>query len=121
MRHKNKKQKLGSSFHQRKAILRSLASALILRGRIFTTEGRAKKVKPFIEKVISKAKKDTLANKRLLLKDFNLKIVNKLIKDIAPKYINRSGGYTRIIKTANRKADSAKMVFIELVDSVKQN
>jgi len=115
MRHRNKKQKLGSSFHQRRAILRSLANAIILRNRIFTTEGKAKKVKPFIEKVISRAKKDTLANRRLLLKDFNLRIVNKLIKEIAPKYANRVGGYTRIIKTNNRKADSAKMVFIELI------
>jgi large subunit ribosomal protein L17 len=115
MRHRNKKQKLGSSFHQRKAILRSLAMAIILKGRISTTEGKAKKVRPFIEKAISRAKKDTLANRRLLLKDFNLKIVNKLIKDIAPKYINHPGGYTRIMKTTNRKADAAKMVFIELV------
>ncbi len=115
MRHRKKKQKLGSSFHQRRAILRSLATAIILKERIFTTEGKAKKVRPFIEKAISKAKKDTLANRRLLLKDFNLKIVNKLIKDIAPKYINQSGGYTRIVKTVNRKADSAKMVFIELI------
>lgn len=115
MRHRKKKQKLGSSFHQRRAILRSLATAIILKGRISTTEGKAKKVRPFLEKAITRAKKDTLANKRLLLKDFNLRIVNKLMKEIAPKYANRAGGYTRIIKTLNRKADAAKMVFIELM------
>jgi large subunit ribosomal protein L17 len=116
MRHRKKKQKLGSSFHQRKAILRSLATAIILRGRISTTEGKAKKVKPFLEKAITKSKKDTLANRRLLLIDFSPKIVNKLMKEIGPKFIDQSGGYTRIIKTINRKADAARMVFIELVN-----
>ena len=116
MRHRNKKQKLGSSFHQRKAILRSLATAIISKGRISTTEGKAKKVRPFLEKAITRAKKDTLANKRLLLADFKLKTVNKLMKEIAPKYASQAGGYTRIIKISNRKADSAKMVFIELTN-----
>ncbi len=115
MRHRNKKQKLGSSFHQRKAILRLLASAVILKERIFTTEGKAKKLRPFLEKAITKAKKNTLANRRLLLMDFTPRVVDKLIKEIGPKYINRVGGYTRIMKTTNRKADSAKMVFIELI------
>ena len=115
MRHRKKKQKLGSSFHQRKAILCSLATAIILKGRISTTEGKAKKVRPFIEKAITRARKNTLANRRLLLMDFKPRIVDKLIKDIAPKYINQAGGYIRIIKIGHRKNDAAPMVFIELV------
>ncbi|MCX6729981.1 MAG: 50S ribosomal protein L17 [Candidatus Portnoybacteria bacterium] len=119
MRHRKKKQKLGSSFHQRKAILRSLANAVILKGRIATTEGKAKKVKPFLEKAITKSRENTLANRRLLLMDFTPRIVDKLIKEIGPKYVGHSGGYTRIMKTVNRKSDSAKMVFIELINPVK--
>ncbi len=115
MRHRKKKQKLGSSPHQRKAILCSLATALILKGRISTTEGKAKKVKPFIEKAITRAKKNTLADRRLLLMDFKPRTVDKLMKDIAPKYINQAGGYTRIIKIGQRKNDSAPMAFIELI------
>ena len=115
MRHRKKKQKLGSSFHQRKALLRSLATAIILKGRISTTEGKAKKVRPFIEKVISRARENNLVNKRLLLADFNSRIVNKLMKEIGPKYVGQPGGYIRIMKTIHRKADSAQMVLIELV------
>lgn len=115
MRHRRKKQKLGSSFHQRKAILRSLASAVILRERIFTTEGKAKKVRPYLEKAISRAKENTLANRRILLQDFTPRITNKLLKEIGPRYANQAGGYTRIMKTTARKSDAAKMVLIELV------
>ncbi|HUT96018.1 MAG TPA: 50S ribosomal protein L17 [Candidatus Paceibacterota bacterium] len=115
MRHRKKKQKLGSSFHQRKAILRSLASALVLKEKIFTTEGKAKKMRPFLEKAITRARKNTIADRRILLKTFPVRIVDKLMKEIGPRYINQAGGYIRIIKTASRKADAAKMVLIELV------
>jgi len=115
MRHRNKKQKLGSSFHQRKAILRSLASAIILKERIFTTEGKAKKVRPYLEKAISRSRKDTLVNKRILLMDFTSRVVNKLLKEIGPRYASQAGGYTRIIKTNARKSDAAPMVLIELI------
>ena len=115
MRHRKKKQKLGSSFHQRKAILRSLASVIILKERIFTTEGKAKKVKPYLEKVISRSRENNLANKRILLTDFTPKVVNKLLKEIGPRYASQTGGYTRIMKTKARKSDAAKMVLIELI------
>jgi len=115
MRHRKKKQKLGSSFHQRRAILRLLASHIILKERIFTTEGKAKKVKPFLEKTISKAKQNTLANKRILLQDFTPRVTNKLLKEIGPRYSNQPGGYTRIIKAHKRKSDAAPMALIELV------
>jgi len=115
MRHRKKKQKLGSSFHQRKAILCSLASHIIFKERISTTEGKAKKVRPFLEKTISRAKENTLSNRRILLQDFTPRVVNKLLKEIGPRYANQPGGYTRIIKTLARKSDAAQMVLIELV------
>lgn len=115
MRHGKKKQKLGRSFHQRKAILRSLASALILKEKIFTTEVKAKKLKPFLEKSISRARKNNLFTKRFLLRDFTPRIVDKLIKEIGPRYVNQAGGYIRMAKVGSRKADAAKMVLLELV------
>lgn len=115
MRHRRKRNKLTKSKDQRRALLRSLSSFLILREKIITTEGKAKKLRPFLEKLISRARKDTLANRRLLLRDFPLKIVNKLIKELGPRYKNRPGGYSRIIKISPRKTDSARMVIIELI------
>lgn len=115
MRHRKKRNKLTRSKDQRRLLLRSLASSLILKEKIITTEAKAKKVRPFLEKSISRAKKDNLANRRLLLKDFSPKIVNKLFKDLGPKYKDRPGGYFRLIKINPRKSDSAEMVIIELI------
>jgi len=106
---------MSRSKEQRRALLRSLASSLILKEKITTTETKAKRLKPFLEKFISRSRKDTLANRRLLLKDFSLKIVDKLMKELGPRYKNRPGGYSRIIKINPRKTDSAKMAVIELV------
>lgn len=115
MRHKKKKKKLTRSKDQRRALLRSLASSLILKEKIVTTENKAKKLRPFLEKSISRSRKDTLANRRLLLKSFSPEVVDKLMKEIGPRYKERSGGYSRIIKTSPRKTDSARMAIIELV------
>ena len=115
MRHRKKRNKLTRSKDQRRALLRSLASSLILKERIITTEGKAKKLRPYLEKFISRARKDTLANRRLLLKNFSKKNVNKLFKEIGPRYKDRPGGYCRIIKIDPRKTDSAKMAIMELV------
>ena len=115
MRHRKKKNKLTRSKDQRRALLRSLASSLILKEKIVTTENKAKKLRPFLEKSISRSRKDTLANRRLLLKNFSPAVVDKLMKEIGPRYKERSGGYSRIIKTNPRKTDSAKMAIIELV------
>lgn len=115
MRHRKKRNKLTKSKDQRRTLLRSLASSLILKEEIITTEAKAKKMRPFLEKSISRARKDTLANRRLLLKDFSLKIVNKLMKELGPRYKDRPGGYSRIIKINSRKTDSAKMAIIELI------
>ena len=115
MRHLKKRQKLTRTVSQRKTMLRSLAGQLILRERIITTEGKAKKVRPFLEKAISRAKTNTLANRRILLKDFSSKVIDKLIKEIGPRYTNRAGGYSKITKIKNRKNDNAPMAIIELI------
>jgi len=115
VRHRKKRNKLTRSKDQRRILLRSLASSLILKEKIITTEAKAKKLRPFLEKSISRAKKDVLINKRLLLKDFSKKVVNKLFEELGPRYKNRPGGYCRIIKINPRKTDSAKMAIIELV------
>ena len=115
MRHRKKRQKLARTPEQRRAILRSLITAVILKERIVTTEGKAKRLKPVLEKTITRAKSNTLANRRILLKDFSPKVVDKLIKEIGPRYKERQGGYSRIIKIALRKNDTAPMVIIELV------
>lgn len=119
MRHRKKRNKLTRSKDQRRALLRSLASSLILKEKIITTEAKAKKLRPFLEKVISRARKDTLANRRLLLKHFSQKVINKLFKELGPRYQVRPGGYCRIIKINPRKADSAKMAIIELIKNNK--
>ena len=109
-----KKQKKGRKFNrkrdQRRALMRSIARSLILKGRIETTEAKAKELSPFIEKKVTKAKKGDLSAKRELLKDFSNKVVKKLMEDIAPIYKDRNGGYTRIIKTGIRKRDSSKII-----------
>ena len=115
MRHQKKRQKLTKSADQRRALLRSLISSIILKEKVITTEGKAKKIKPFLEKYISRANKDTLANRRFLLRDFSPKVVSKLMKELGPRYQGRSGGYCRIVKLNLRKNDAAQMAIIELI------
>ncbi len=101
---------------QRKALMRSLARSLFLKKRIKTTKAKAKEVSIFAEKAITKAKKGGLSSQRMLLKNFSPLVVKKLIQEIGPKYKERQGGYTRIIKLGPRKSDSSQMAIIELVD-----
>ncbi len=117
MRHHNNKRKFGRSKNQKKALVNSLALNLILKGKIRTTEPKAKELRPFVEKLITKAKKgDLSARKFLISKLFNRKEeVAKLFDIIAPKYKGRSGGYTRIMKLGARKSDGSKMAIIEFV------
>ena len=107
--------KLGRESAQRKALLKALATALILNGRIKTTEAKAKSLKPEFEKLITKAKKNTIHSKRLVNSLLNKEITKKLFNEIAPRYASRQGGYTRIIKLGSRKSDGAKMAYIEIV------
>ena len=114
-----KKIKKGRKFHrkkdQRKALLQLMARALVLKEKIKTTEEKAKESRSLIEKSITLAKKNNLACRRKLLENFSERIVKKLIEEIAPRYKERNGGYTRIIKIGPRISDGAKMVFFELV------
>lgn len=115
MRHLRKNRKFGRPADYRKAFLWNLVGSLILKERIKTTEARAKEIRPLIEKAVSKAKNDTLANRRILLKNLIIKPVNKLFKELAPRFKERKGGYLRILKLGIRKNDGAQMVIIEFV------
>lgn len=117
MRHADANRKFGREKNGRVALLRGLAASLINEGRIMTTEAKARELRPKIEKLVTKAKNPTLANKRLLLSGLynNTEVVNKLISDIAPRYTERAGGYTRITKLVPRKGDGSKMAVIEFV------
>jgi len=110
-----KKRKLSRVRAQRMALLRSLASSLIINKRIRTTEARAKELRKFIEPLITKAKKGDLHRRRLVGRVLNAKITKKLFDEIAPSYKDRPGGYTRIIKLPPRQSDGAKMAIIEFV------
>lgn len=115
MKHLKKNRKFGRVADYRKAFLLNLGNSLILKERIKTTEARAKEIRPLIEKMISVAKKETLASRRFLLKSLAIKPVNKLFKDLAPRFKERRGGYLRILKITDRKNDGAKMTIIEFV------
>lgn len=115
MKHLKKHRKFGRPADYRRAFVWNLISSLILKERIKTTEARAKEIRPLIEKAITRAKVDNLANRRLLLKKLNLKSVNKLFKDLSPRFKERGGGYCRIMKLGIRKNDGAKMTIIEFI------
>ncbi len=115
MRKLKKGRKFQRTSAQRKALLISLASSLILNGKIKTTEIKAKELSSFIEKKITQAKKNDLGARRLLAKYFSPRVVKKIIEEVAPNYKERKGGYTRIIKLGPRERNGAKMVIIELV------
>ncbi len=100
---------------QRHALLVSLSRALILNERIKTTEGRAKELRPFIEKMITNARNGTQATHRIIEKKMPTDATEKLMKEIGPRYKSRPGGYTRILKLGPREKDGVKMVIIEFV------
>jgi len=115
MRKRKKGRKLSRVSGQRKALLRSMASALFLVGKIKTTEAKAKEIVSFVDKKITIAKAGDLKAKRMLGGYFTPKVIKKLISEIAPRYLERKGGYTRIIKLGQRKQDGARIAIIELV------
>lgn len=105
----------GSPAHQRR-MLANLATALFEHGRITTTEAKARRVRPLAEKLITKARKGDLHNRRQVARVIRDKgVVHELFTEIAPRYANRPGGYTRITKIGPRKGDNAPMAVIELV------
>ncbi len=115
MKHLKKNRKFGRTADYRKRFLWNLAVNLIVKERIRTTEARAKEVRSLVERAVTRAKSDTLANRRLLLRFMIAKAVNKLFKELSPRFKERKGGYTRIIKMEKRKNDGAEMVLIEFV------
>lgn len=109
-------QKLGLTTGHRKAMLRNLVTSLIKENRITTTETRAKEIKSIAEKMVTLAKKGDLAARRQALAYiYDEEVVKKLFDTVGPKYNDRQGGYTRIIKSLPRRGDAAPMVILELV------
>jgi len=116
MRHSNRNKKFGRKKNQRGALMRTLAHSLLRDGRIQTTETKAKALRPFVERLITHARTGTPASRRLVTERLGgSSVVASLYKDIAPKYANRAGGYTRVVKAGIRKSDGAPMAIIELV------
>ena len=108
--------RLGGSASHQKHIVSNLAQSLFEHGAIKTTEAKAKVLRPYAEKLITKAKKGTLADRRAVAAELpNKEIVAHLFNELAPKFANRDGGYTRSIKLGNRSGDNAPMTHISLV------
>jgi len=117
MRHQVKGRKLGRSPAHRKALFRNQLSSLVKEERIRTTLAKAKELRPLAEKVVTQGKRDTVHARRQvnrLISDRDL--VKKLFDEIAPRYHERPGGYTRIIKLGPRRGDGAEMAYLEFVD-----
>ena len=108
--------KLGRTSDHRKAMLRAMVTFLLENGKIETTFYRAKEVQPVVEKMITLAKTNTLASRRKALSYVTKEdVVHKLFTEIGPKYTDRNGGYTRVVRTGPRRGDAAEMAIIELV------
>ena len=118
MRHGNHRYKMGVKPQHRKALVQNLCIELISHGKIRTTETKAKAIKPFIEKLVTLAKNDTIANRRLAFTRLNNKgAVKALFDTVAPKFKQRPGGYTRLLKLAEgRLGDGAKEAYIAFVE-----
>jgi len=117
MRHKISGKKLNRTSSHRTALLCNLVSSLILHDQIQTTVTKAKFLRPSVEKLITKAKEGTLAARRLLISRIkNKEAVTRLMDVVAKRYLNRPGGYTRIIKSGFRLGDAAPMAYIELLN-----
>lgn len=130
MRHRKRGRKLGRNPAHRKALLRNMANSLFLHGRIITTVPKAKELRPFAEKLITIARRGTLHARRLVIArigkqpipedhpDHNRyrNVVHKLFEEIAPRYVDRPGGYTRIVRIGKRRlGDAGELAMIELV------
>ncbi|NDE68102.1 50S ribosomal protein L17 [bacterium] len=116
MRHHSSLRKFGREKDQRNALVKSLMRSLVIHGRITTTLAKAKSIRPMVEKLVTKAKTGTLASRRLVIVRIGGEAETKALFDtIAPKYADRKGGYTRIIKLPRRELDAAPMAMIEFV------
>lgn len=116
MRHRKKGRNLSRTSSHKKATLKNLAGALFLHGRIKTTTAKAKELRPYAEQLITLARKGDLHSRRLAGRRIqNREALGKLFDDIGPRFSERPGGYTRILKLGARKGDAAEMSLIELV------
>lgn len=116
MRHRKTIKKLNRTASHRRALMANLASALIIYKKIKTTTAKAKALRSYIERIITKARKGDLHSRRIVLKYIKRKdVVKELFEEISPKYEDRPGGYTRITKVGRRRTDAADMAVIELI------
>lgn len=121
MKHRIGFNALSRKSSQRKALVRNMVTSLFRYERIETTQAKALEVRKAAEKMITRAKEDTVHNRRIVARDlYDEAIVNKLFKEIAPMFQDRKGGYTRILKTGNRLGDAAEMVILELVEKTEK-
>lgn len=117
MRHRARVSTFGRKTGPRKALLRGLVTSLVEHGRIKTTLAKAKELRRHVERAVTMGKKQSLHAQRLLLSRYpNEATVSTIMKDLAPRFKDREGGYTRILKLGNRPGDNAEMAFIEFVD-----
>jgi large subunit ribosomal protein L17 len=117
MRHRKAGRQLRRTSEQKLALMRSLAKSLIEKGSIETTEAKAKELRPFVEKLITKAKTGTLHARRLAGRHIQQReTADKLFQEVGVKFASRNGGYTRILKVGHRKGDGAEMARIELIE-----
>jgi len=116
MKHRKKKKILGRDKAHRKMLIKNLVKSFFIYEKIKTTEAKAKTIKPIVEKIITVGKKNNLSARRKIIKKIGSnKIANKILKEIAPKYKNRTGGYTRILKIGVRQGDGARVVYLTLI------
>ena len=121
MKHRIGFNALSRNSSERKALKRNMVTSLFRYERIETTKAKALEVRKMAEKMITRAKVDTVANRREIAKDiYDEDVVTKLFKEIAPLFAERKGGYTRILKTGFRQGDAAEMVILELVEKTKK-
>jgi large subunit ribosomal protein L17 len=117
MRHRKAGRQLRRTSEQKLSLMRGLAMSLIQHGAIETTEAKAKELRPFVEKLITKARSGTLHDRRLASRHVQQRaIADKLFQEVGPRFQQRKGGYTRILKIGHRKGDGAEMARIELVE-----
>ena len=117
MRHAKAGRALRRTSEQKLALMRNLATSLIEQGAIETTQAKAKELRPFVEKLITRARSGTLHDRRLVARHVQQRaIADKLFAEVGPKFQKRAGGYTRILKLGHRKGDGAEMARIELVE-----
>jgi large subunit ribosomal protein L17 len=121
MRHRRAGRKLGRDSAHRKALYSNLASALIEHGRIKTTEAKAKEVRPIVEQMITLGKRGDVAAHRQAVAFLRSKsVAHVLFAEVAPRFADRPGGYTRVVKLGPRQGDAANMAYLELVDYVPE-